>query len=135
MYVAYFSFERRPIRQDELRIDSVQQRYKDRTYPYICVDPTAELVSRCQKAGGTIQNNVTSIGLGLHVTLGCYPFGKTSDEGKKCTLNFQCQGECIWLHGDAVTGDESKTCSKYKKPYFVYPKTRLPNDAQGLCKS
>lgn len=122
-----------PIRAEELTPGTAQHLVDGMLHPYACVEPTPQLVARCRAAGGTVQYNVTSIGLGVQNTLGCYPEGDTTDEGKSCTLGIQCQGECIWMAGDLLNGNESKTCSRHKKPYFIYPETRLPKDAQGLC--
>jgi hypothetical protein len=89
------------------------------TVLYDCLLPGPELVERCRKAGGAIQNNVTAIGIGIFYTLGCYPEGKTADAGKKCSSDRQCQGQCLWLAGDMVLPGSSKTCTDFKKPFFT----------------
>lgn len=88
---------------------------------YSCVQPTASLQARCQAAGGEITINLTSMWFASRYTLGCYPGGRTKDAGKKCSNDKQCEGECIWLHWDAISWDDSDTCSEYKKPFFIFP--------------
>jgi hypothetical protein len=99
---------------------------------YTCADPGLILKLRCSLRGGEVTSKATSIGFGANYTLGCYPFGKITDGGKKCKSNNDCQGECNWFGGDLVFADSSKTCSNYKKPYFIYNK----NEAGSLetCK-
>jgi hypothetical protein len=85
----------------------------------ICIKASSSLVARCAEAGGTIQNNLTLAGFALLNTLGCYPTGGTTDPGKKCSADTDCQGQCLWFAGDVVTTGSSKTCSDHKKPFFT----------------
>lgn len=99
-----------------------QSEYVTSTLPvtgYNCLTLSQGLLDRCTAAGGTLQNNVTLSGFAQLRTLGCYPAGTTTDAGNKCVSDAQCEGQCLWLAGDFITPDSSKTCSEHKKPFFA----------------
>lgn len=86
---------------------------------YNCLKLSQTLIDRCAAAGGVLENNTTAAGFAVLHTLGCYPTGTTTDSGKKCSGDAQCEGQCLWLAGDFITPDSSETCSRHKKPFFT----------------
>ena len=115
-----------PIDKSEYTID------KDSS-GYSCLKPTEALMERCKEAGGIIKKEVTNIGVGINSTMGCYVDGKTTDSGKKCSSNADCQGNCEYYGGDYVVGDISDACSQHKKILFRLP-TSVDNQ-YSICSS
>ena len=77
----------------------------------------------CYLLQGEIRTEITGVGIAPIETKGCFPPGKTVDEGMICETNDNCEGDCMWIGGDMVTGtDQDKfyyQCSSYKRPIFT----------------
>jgi hypothetical protein len=108
----YFFYKSQPISENTVCVERINREWKTQI--------SEEVKNRCEKAGGELRNELTALGLTSSYTFGCYPKEKASDAGEKCTYNFTCEGDCLWLAGDIISNSSSKTCSSYKKPYFIY---------------
>lgn len=141
LYYFYFIKYREPIKESDLikkiAIRTTTSYFRDLPLKYTltvydieeCFEPNNSLKSRCNLFGGEIKKEITFIGMENIYTLGCYSKDKANDEGKKCEYDWQCEGNCVWLRGDLVIKpDDYKTCSSFKKAFFVSNKKYHDND-------
>jgi hypothetical protein len=92
--------------------------YRDR---FACDVKSSFQQGVCKALGGELASKTVGIGFAESYKYGCFTKKKTSDAGKECTSDWQCQGYCVWLNGDIV-GDigiqgfrQIKTCSDFGK--------------------
>lgn len=109
------------IKDSEMSIGKIPSEQNSNIF-YNCINLDAKVLARCVGYGGEIKSYITRIDIGILNTVGCYPKEKSTDVGKKCRFDIQCEGQCLWLSGDTLTGGESSKCSSFKKPFFIYPK-------------
>ena len=85
-----------------------------------CLAPTAWIVADCQRRGGSMRNELIMTREYDQREYGCWTIAQTADAGKKCRVNEDCIGLCLWLAGDAIGPDSSATCAPYKSLFGGY---------------